>query len=203
MKNKPETVEQAAVKYSGSRQDIFDCFVAGANWQASQHSYTEQKWVSVDLEADVKDTELQHFEQYFIVIAETGKVVQASFLDWETEGVDNTWIIGDAEFPLSFASHYQKVIYPKPPTEIAALCNTYPSPPTYTQEQMIAFGEEIKGLKSQLNKQEKHKQSIKQYWLSCAENKKKWKDAIKEYFDSELTESIRSFDDFKYQFDLD
>lgn len=138
--NKPETVEQAAIKYSGSRQDIFDCFVAGANWQASQHSYTEQKWISVDLEADVKDTDLQHFEQYFIVVAETGKITQASFLDWETEGVDNTWIIGDAEFPLSFASDYQRVIYPKPPTQHKGI-TIRDTPSTYTQEQMIAFGE--------------------------------------------------------------
>lgn len=86
----------------------------------AQHSYSEQevpKWISVDLEADIADTELQHFEQYFIVVAESGNVIQANFCNWETEGVENTWIICDEEYPLSFASHYQRVIYPAPPKQ--------------------------------------------------------------------------------------
>jgi|SRR5882762_11522562 len=47
----PETIEQAAKKYCkglipyDQRHEIF---LAGANWQASQHSYTEQKWISVE-----------------------------------------------------------------------------------------------------------------------------------------------------------
>jgi hypothetical protein len=63
--------------------------------------------------------------------------------------------------------------------------------------------EDYNKLKAQVDNQMKHKESIKQYWLSCAESKKKWVEAIKEYFDSEHTEDIQSFDDFKEQFDLD
>lgn len=49
MKNKkkqPETVEQAAYEYSlltAGQSDAEDDFIAGATWQASQHSYIEQK----------------------------------------------------------------------------------------------------------------------------------------------------------------
>lgn len=73
------------------------------------------EWISVDPDADIEDTELQHFEEYFIVVKETEKVIQALFCDWDTEGVGNTWVINDQEYPLSFATHYQRVIYPSPP----------------------------------------------------------------------------------------
>jgi len=56
--------------------------------------------------------------------------------------------------------------------------------------------------KSQFDNQMKHKESLKQYWLSCSESKAKWVESIKEYFDGEHTE-IKTFDEFKYQFDLD
>lgn len=62
---------------------------------------------------------------------------------------------------------------------------------------------EYNKIKAQLNNQAKHKESLKQYWMSCAESKKKWVEAIQEYFDSEHPEAIQSFDDFKEQFDLD
>lgn len=76
------------------------------------------EWISVNPDADIADTDLQHFEQYFIVMAENGQVRQAVFCDWQTEGVDNTWIINDEEYPLTFATHYQRVIYPSPPKSI-------------------------------------------------------------------------------------
>lgn len=63
--------------------------------------------------------------------------------------------------------------------------------------------EEYNKLKAQFDNQMRHKESLKQYWLSCSESKNKWVEAIKEYFDSEHTEAIQSFDDFKQQFDLD
>ena len=57
-------------------------------------------------------------------------------------------------------------------------------------------------LKAQFDNQMKHKESLKQYWLSCSESKEKWVEAIKEYFDGGHTE-IETFEEFKHQFDLD
>lgn len=62
--------------------------------------------------------------------------------------------------------------------------------------------ESYDNLKRQLNTQAKHKDSIRDYWLSCSESKKKWVEAIEEYFSGEHTE-IKTFEEFKYQFDLD
>lgn len=79
----------------------------------------EREWIAVDPDLDIyTETNLQHFEQYFIVMAENGKVNQALFCDWDTEGIDNTWIINDVEYPLSFATHYMPVIYPNPPKQL-------------------------------------------------------------------------------------
>lgn len=43
-----ESVEQAAINYSGSRQDIFDCFIAGTNWQISKFKNTDAVKVITD-----------------------------------------------------------------------------------------------------------------------------------------------------------
>lgn len=87
-------------------------YIKGAS---EERELMSNQWVSVDLEADVADTNLQHFEQYFIVLAENGRVIQALFCDWETDGIDNTWVINDVEYPLSYATHYQPVVYPSSP----------------------------------------------------------------------------------------
>lgn len=62
--------------------------------------------------------------------------------------------------------------------------------------------EQYNALQAQFNNQMKHKESIKQYWMSCAENKAKWVEAIKDYLDSEHAQ-IKTLDEFIYQYDLD
>jgi hypothetical protein len=91
--------------------------------------------------------------------------------------------------------------YTNTPAEIkiideAALCNTDSS---VKEDKPIT---DISKLQAQFDNQMKHKESIKQYWLSCAESKNKWVEAIKEYFDGSHNE-ITTFEEFKYQFDLD
>jgi hypothetical protein len=91
--------------------------------------------------------------------------------------------------------------YTNTPAEIkiideAALCNTDSS---VKEDKPIT---DISKLQAQFDNQMKHKESIKQYWLSCSESKNKWVEAIKEYFDGGHNE-ISTFEDFKYQFDLD
>lgn len=99
-----------------------DDFIAGANHLLSLNYKSpeevdamvkkriETEWLQVD-----NELKLTHFEQYWIVISETKKVTLAIFLDWDTEGVDDVWVIGDSELPLTYASHYSDFKAPKPP----------------------------------------------------------------------------------------
>lgn len=91
------------------------------------------------------------------------------------------------------------------------------APRMYASDCMEAYADQIKSeseatienlasrvieLERQLNTQAKHKESLKQYWLLCSESKSKLEEAIKEHFDGGHIE-IKTFEDFKYQFDLD
>lgn len=127
--NKPETIEHkidsslivAAHENAGNHNyshHIYKGFIDGANWQASQRSYIEQKWVSVQEQKPPID----------IILIET-KPCEIELIFWDN-------------LHKPYFKYWMPK--PKPSTEQAALCNTYPTPPTYTQEQILAFGERVK-----------------------------------------------------------
>lgn len=102
------------IKVSDHHKALWDAHTAGVIEQQQLQSGAE--WVEVDEDLDINsETNLQSYEKYFIVVAETGKVEQAVFIEDDTENFDHTWQIFDKEYPLTYASHYQQVIYPEPP----------------------------------------------------------------------------------------
>lgn len=177
--NKPETVEQAADKYCDNAERLlkslsdeinpYHAFIAGANWQASQHnytekpemktakqildevelwadepilaamekyanqfkeqSYTEQKWVSV------KDRLPEYGEDFNVVLdLEDGGEPVSGIMEFD--GVKFIWIYPGSDVECVQVTHWQPT--PSP------LTSNQPTPPTYIQEQMIAFGEAVK-----------------------------------------------------------
>lgn len=139
----PETVREAAkaemgVDYEPHMSQTDQSFIQGAefgvNWQ-KEHSYTEQKWISVE-DRLPKDDEI-------ILAYGIGDKVSMCIYN---NGVFNRYvdhIPQDRIMSIYYDSITHWMPIPEPATE-AALCNTYPTPPIYTQEQMLAFGEAVK-----------------------------------------------------------
>lgn len=105
--------------FNGHKRRVRCKVCATLNQPEKEVDTIEQEWIAVDPDLDIyTETNLQSYEQYFIVVAETGKVEQAVFISWETEGVEDNWVVFDKEYSLTYASHYQPVVYPNPPKQL-------------------------------------------------------------------------------------
>lgn len=129
-KEQPETVEQAAAKFCQNRSidpTREEIFMAGFK-HASQHSYTEQKWISVE------EDMLPPFEVKQMIILENGETHLGYYNGADTRG--DCWFCDNNDY--HYPTHWMPL--PKSPTEQAALGTT---DIRYTQEQPLAFGEDL------------------------------------------------------------
>lgn len=81
--------------------------------QLSAHCKDKEEWVSVS-EVD----KLIDMQGYWITRSIDGVVLMATYMDWGDDiPCGKTWIIGDCEYQIEYASHFLQLNYPSPPTK--------------------------------------------------------------------------------------